>query len=130
MSMICELFIVPAASAREVLDEPAKIHELLESLIGSGAGLSLEKSWHGLHFALTGTAWEGVSPLNFLATGGATVGDEDIGYGPARILDPDGVAELDKALGAFTDAGFARRFTPVRGSGAWIRRQYPLGCGN
>ena len=120
MSMICELFIVPAAAARQVLDDPAKVHDLLESLMGSGAGLSLEKSWHGLHVVLTGTAWEGVSPLNFLATGGATVGDDDIGYGPARILDPAGVAELDKALGAISDAEFARRFIPAALSKAEI----------
>ncbi len=120
MGMICKLFIVPATAARQVLDDPAKVHELLESLMGSGAGLSLEKSWHGLHFVLTGTAWEGVSPLSFLATGGATVGDEDIGYGPARILDPDGVAELDKALGAISDAEFARRFIPAALSKAEI----------
>jgi Domain of unknown function (DUF1877) len=72
MGMICELFIVPAASAREVLDQPAKIHELYNSLMGSGAGLSLEKSWHGLHFVLTGTAWEGVSPLNWRGRLGAS----------------------------------------------------------
>ena len=29
-----------------------------------------EKSWQGLHYVLTGTAWEGNPPLNFLMGGG------------------------------------------------------------
>ncbi len=29
-----------------------------------------EKSWGGLHYLLTGTAWEGEPPLNFLMGGG------------------------------------------------------------
>jgi hypothetical protein len=29
-----------------------------------------EKSWQGLHYLLTGTAWEGEPPLNFLMGGG------------------------------------------------------------
>jgi len=46
MSMICELFIVPAQAAREVIADPSGIHDLIESLEGSDAALSLEKSWH------------------------------------------------------------------------------------
>src|SRR5829696_7547426 len=39
---------------------------------------NFEKSWHGLHFLLTGTAWEGEPPLNFLLAGGREI---DIGLG-------------------------------------------------
>ena len=52
----------------------------------------------------------GDPPLNFIATGGEPVGSEDVGYGPARILLPDQVAELDSALANFSDHEFARRF--------------------
>jgi hypothetical protein len=123
MSMICELFIVPDQSARQVLGNPAEIHQLLESLEGSDAVLSLEKSWHGLHFVLAGTTSGGDPPLNFLMGGGVPVGDEDVGYGPARVLDPVGVAEFDKALEAISDADFARRFDPAELTGALI---YPM----
>jgi hypothetical protein len=112
MSMICELFIVPEQTARQVLDNPAEIHQLLESLEDSQSVLSLEKSWHGLHFVLAGTAWGGDPPLNLLVGGGLPVGNEDVGYGPARVLDPVGVTEFDKALEAISDADFARRFDP------------------
>jgi hypothetical protein len=114
MSMICDLYVVPAKAAQEVLGRPASIHKLLESLQRSDSCRSLDKSWHGLHFVLTGTDWEGDPPLNFLGRGGTPVGDVDVGYGPARVLSPSEVAELDAALGAISDEEFARRFDPAR----------------
>ena len=62
MSMICELFAIDPQSAHQVLGNPAGIRKLLESLKQSDAVLSLEKSWHGLHFVLTGSAWKGNPP--------------------------------------------------------------------
>jgi hypothetical protein len=49
--------------------------------------LDLHKSWHVLHYLFTGTAWEGTAPANTLLIGGKEVG-EDLGYGPARVIDP------------------------------------------
>ena len=43
--------------------------------------IDLDKSWHGIHFLLTGAAWEGERPLNFLILGGEEVGDIDVGHG-------------------------------------------------
>lgn len=108
--MICELFSLTPESARQVLANPSGIRELLRSLDQTGAGVSLEKSWHGLHFALTGTAWGGDPPLSFLVAGGTPVGDQDVGYGPARVLLPDQVALLNSAMASITDEEFARRF--------------------
>lgn len=53
---------------------------------GAGEILDLHKSWHALHFLFTGTAWEGRAPADALLNGGREVG-EDLGYGPARLLD-------------------------------------------
>jgi len=112
MSMICELFIVPSQIARQLVAHPESIHDVLESLEGSDSVISLEKSWHGLHYVLTGTASDGKPPLNILVDGGVPVGDEDVGYGPARVLDHTGVAALNAALAAFSEADFDRRFDP------------------
>jgi hypothetical protein len=50
--------------------------------------IDLHKSWHVLHFLFTGQAGGGgTAPSNFLLEGGREVG-EDMGYGPARLLDP------------------------------------------
>lgn len=113
MSMICELFVVPPQTARQLVADPGGIYDVLNSLEGSDVVISLEKSWHGLHFVLTGTAWDGSPPLDFLAKGGVPVGDEDVGYGPARILEPAGVAALNAALSAVSEADFDRNFDPV-----------------
>lgn len=48
------------------------------------------------------------------------MGDEDVGYGPARLLDPTAVTALNAALAAFSDADFDRNFDPAGLSGAEI----------
>ena len=108
--MICTLYSLPEKWARQLIADPSKIHELVDSLRQEGAGVSLEKSWHGLHFVLTGSVWDGDPPLNFLAGGGETVGDEDVGCGPARLLPPDQVELLNSALAGVTEEEFAHRF--------------------
>lgn len=60
--------------------------------------LDLHKSWHMLHYLFTGTAWEGSAPANTLLVGGRDVG-EDLGYGPARIIDP----KATRAFAAFLE---------------------------
>ena len=59
--------------------------------------ISLEKAWHGLHFLLTGDPWGGSGHAAFLLAGGREVG-EDMGYGPARVIDAAEVREIDQAL--------------------------------
>lgn len=45
--------------------------------------------WHGLHFLLTGSDWEGEPPANFLLLGGDLLPESDRdGYGPPRIIAP------------------------------------------
>lgn len=120
MSMICEVFLIAPETARELLNDPSGVHDVLEALDGLDDALSLEKSWHGLHFILTGTAWEGDAPLNFLVSGGIPVGEEEIGYGPARIVAADDVPDLRQALSAFTPADFDRNFDRTKLSKAEI----------
>ncbi len=109
MSMYCTLYAISAADADQVIDSPESVEDLVESLDGSDAMLSLERAWDGLHFALTGTVGKGTPPLNVLVLGGVPVG-EDVGYGPDRLVHPPDVAALDAALTAFSDADFDRNF--------------------
>ncbi len=69
----------------------------------------LEKSWHGLHFVLTGRADDAPAPLGYLLSGGEEVG-EDLGYGSARFLNSSQVKALRDALRPFDEAEFDRRF--------------------
>jgi hypothetical protein len=72
----------------------------------------IDKSWHGIHFLLTGRADEGDTPLDFLLAGGAEVGDEDVGYGPARVFTSAETKRIATALAALSDDELKRRFAP------------------
>jgi hypothetical protein len=100
-------------------EEQAKAREeMLKELSAVGAGfgiglnengLNLEKSWHVLHFLLTGEAEETQPPLGNAILGGKEIGD-DLGYGPARFLTPQQVQEVASALASMKKEDLASRF--------------------
>jgi len=71
--------------------------------------LSLEKSWHVLHYLLTGTAGDAPPPLGNAILGGKKIGG-DVGYGPARFLTPAQVREVAEALAATSKDELIRRY--------------------
>ena len=112
--MICNLRQIDGAEIDDLLSHPEQVGDVLD---GDGAGqggeIDLDKAWHGLHFLLTRSAWEDDEPLCYLIAGGQPVGDEDVEYGPARVLRPKEVAQLDAALAAISLDEFRRRFDPT-----------------
>ena len=75
-----------------------------------GKSTDLDKAWHGLHYLLTGSAWGGDPPLNFLAAGGREVGDLEVGYGPARVFSAAETRAVRDALARLTDEDLRARF--------------------
>ena len=75
----------------------------------SAEGLRREKSWHSLHYLLTGEVEAAAPPLGNTILGGKEIG-EDVGYGPARFLTPQQVKEVALALAAVTPEDLAGRF--------------------
>lgn len=73
--------------------------------------LDLYKSWHGLHYLLTGGDAEGDWPLDFLYGGGTTVGGEG---GSSRVLTSSQVREVAAALSQVSDDDLRARFDPVK----------------
>ncbi len=71
----------------------------------------VDKAWHAIHFMLTGDAWKGEAPLAWAVMGGEEFGDE-IGYGCARFLLPQQVAEIAAALQALGVENFKARYRP------------------
>lgn len=69
----------------------------------------LDKSWHAIHFLLTGDPAGGAFPLNFLATGGEEIG-EDVGYGPVRFLNSDQTIILNSELEKISVIDLTNRF--------------------
>jgi hypothetical protein len=52
------------------------------------AALDLDKSWHILHYLMTGQfGLDGASDISDGLLGGDDIGDDLVGYGPARLLD-------------------------------------------
>jgi len=92
--------------------EPAPLPSLTLAE-GEGATTDIDKAWHGIHYLLTGTAWEGKPPLNFLVSGGREVGKVDVGYGPARTLTAAETREVAAALVLLDDETLRRRFAPA-----------------
>ncbi|MBN1241874.1 MAG: YfbM family protein [Spirochaetales bacterium] len=72
--------------------------------------LDADKSWHGIHYLLCGSAWEGEGALAKLAFGGDKVGEEDWGYGPVRVLTPDDVVSIRAALETVDFSSLRGRF--------------------
>lgn len=71
--------------------------------------ISLEKTWHGIHFLLTGDAWGGEGWRAFLVTGGQELG-EDEGYGPTRVFTPVEVSEIAQGLSDIDGADLWAKF--------------------
>jgi hypothetical protein len=90
------------AQAREQLGKLASPQDV-------GEVVEIDKAWHGVHFVLTGTVEPDGSVLGEAVLGGEDVG-EDLGYGAARVVAPDDVAQIAAALATFDDDALATRF--------------------
>ena len=114
------------ARASGVINDPAEKERvralILKELAGVGVnigggvddrptedGLNLEKSWHVLHYLLTGKAEEAPPPLGDAILGGQEIGD-DLGYGAARFLTPQQVREVAAALTSISKVDLSDRF--------------------
>jgi hypothetical protein len=116
MSMIGNFRRASDEKIQSLLREPETIEEYLDDDGGDGDDthdLRIDKAWHGIHYLLTGTAWEGTPPLDFIAKGGREVGDVDLGYGPARAFSSAEVRAIASALLPITRAELEKRFDPA-----------------
>jgi hypothetical protein len=80
---------------------------------GAPPVVDLHKSWHMFHFVFTGLASGGTPPANLLLEGGEEIG-EDLGYGPARLLDPAATAALAGFVAPLTVDELKRRLDGPR----------------
>jgi len=77
-----------------------------------GSTIYLDKAWHGLHFLLTGTAYDSSSLLGKAILGGRAVG-EDQGYGPMRVVSPEQVKAIADVLSKVTPEELSARYDPA-----------------
>jgi hypothetical protein len=96
---------------KKLLENAEAAEDFFEEDEDRSSVLDLDKEWHGLQFLLTGTAWEGAAPLNFLVGGGKEL-DNDMGYGPPRAFSNVEVRTLARALESLTRDILSKRFDP------------------
>ena len=73
----------------------------------------LGTAWHGIHWLLTGTAYDIESAAGQAIFGGEPIG-RNLGNGPAHLLDLRTVKLIDEALDSLTVADLADRYDPDR----------------
>ena len=79
-----------------------------------GDMLDIDKAWHGIHFLLTGTTWDGSGPLSFIVNNGQNIGDVDVGYGPARAFSAARTREIYLALKSVSLADLRAAYDPEK----------------
>lgn len=74
--------------------------------------IDVDKTWHAIHFILSGNAYESDDDnvLSQLVLGGPPINEEDLGYGPALLLDKNLVAQIAEALNAWDETLFQKKF--------------------
>lgn len=139
MSLIGHVYLLPPERVSALLAEPATVVAVVDGAYNDpGQGfVDLDKAWNALHYLLTGSARDGEGPLAFLLKGGTPVGDEDLGYGPARVFQPAEVAAIADALADVSQYKLLPRFDlkkfeklelyPGRWNEVNLRSDYDLG---
>lgn len=108
---------------KEVDDPQEAVDALINEKVRSGyvevdtlefasESVQLEKAAAGLHFLLTGTAYKGEPPLDFLMSGGAEVDAMDFEYGPGRVFNAAEVKTISEALEGFTAKSLRAAYRP------------------
>ncbi len=103
---IARLFGAPTAAHEETAVEPIQFE--------TGDDICLDKAWHGLHYLLTQSDWEGDPPEAFLLNWGTEIGTIDVGYGPARAFRATETNEIHKCLAQLDTQTLRVRFNPSK----------------
>lgn len=92
--------------------EPKPETPVMEMSEHEGLRETLEKMWHGIHYLLTQTDWEGEPPLNFIVAGGHQLDAIDMGYGAPQLFHHAQLKKIDQALSEITSDELRKRFNP------------------
>lgn len=107
--MIGNMLAVPQAELDALYHDPAAVPDYLYRTRADEAA-DIDKAWHAIHFMLTGQLYGGEGPLAQAVLGGVPIGDEDVGYGPARGLSAADVKEVASALEVLSKSDLRAKF--------------------
>jgi hypothetical protein len=74
--------------------------------------IDLDKSWHIVHYLLTGSDNATDSPLNIIADESDRLADIDLGLGPPFVIHPEVVSRFAAAAAELSDEQFLSRLHP------------------
>lgn len=94
------------------LPPPEPMPAALALTAPEGESTDLDKAWHGLHYLLTGSAWEGDPPLNFLLKGGTAI-DIEVADAQPRTFTSAETRVLQQALAGITQDALLKRYVPA-----------------
>ena len=77
-----------------------------------GDEIDLDKSWHVMHYLLTGEELGTESPLSLIQQDYPSIGDIDIGWGPAFAINAATMAAFARAAAPIEFSRFRYRFDP------------------
>ena len=106
MSICLSLVTISKKSIDNILDPKPDI--ILDIQCGEWTEFLLYKSWHAIHFMLTGRAYGGAPPLNFLFHGNGHAPE------PSRILIPQDVFEINNAIKEISTDDFMKKYDPKK----------------
>jgi hypothetical protein len=112
MSLIGHVYLLPEERISQLLAGELEAEAVVDAAYNAPEQgfVDLDKAWHALHYLLTGTSRDGDGPLAFLLKGGAPVGNDLGGYGPARVFTPAEAAAIADALADVSQAKLLPRF--------------------
>jgi uncharacterized protein DUF1877 len=109
MSMTTQVYAPTEEEIRPALQDAGAANRFFSTENRATPMLDLDKSWHGLHYLLSGTAWESEGPLAFLVADGEII---DLDPSSARVFWKNQVEAIDDALSPLTAEELRRRFNP------------------
>lgn len=115
MSINCNLLAVSNEQISELVHNPMLFSSLATHQFEiTETFLQLGKSFHLLHYILTGT--DGISdvPLGFILSGGKEVENSDVGYGAARVFMPKYVVIIANRIISIQKKIFLRQMRQKR----------------
>lgn len=108
------------ATIERILADPPLVHRFIDDADDSETWADgervqgdLDKSWHGIHYLLTGHADIDPGPTGYLYYGGEEVKGEEVGWAPPFVVRSGELRRFHEALSALDDATLRGRYDPA-----------------
>ena len=125
----CNFLQISLEQLEEIKKDPSKTDSIIVDANERKEGIDVEKTWHWIHFLITGSVEHGPPddlPLSQVIFDGKEIGP-DVGYGPARYLMPEAVKKIAESLPEFSREDVKKKFEQEAKEKIEQEKFYPLG---